>query len=74
IEQDDEFEYDTKSYSTTTNDSSALSAPPSQQPKSNNFVSHESNNIPASPICTTARKKCKIKSFIVFILNNVKSI
>ncbi|CAF3308624.1 unnamed protein product [Rotaria socialis] len=57
IEQDDEFEYDTKSYSTTTNDSSALSAPPSQQPKSNNFVSHESNNIPASPICTTARKK-----------------
>ena len=64
VEQDDEFEYDTKSYSTTTNDSSALSAPPpppssSQQLKSNNLVSHESNDMPPSPICTIAREKCK---------------
>ncbi|CAF2885686.1 unnamed protein product [Rotaria sp. Silwood2] len=53
VEQDDENENDTKSYSTTTNDSSALSA---AQPPLNNIISHESNDLPSSPISTTTRE------------------
>ncbi|CAF4597908.1 unnamed protein product [Rotaria sp. Silwood1] len=53
VEQEDENEHDTKSYSTTTNDSSALSA---AQPPLNNVISHESNDLPASPINTTTRE------------------
>ncbi|CAF0788572.1 unnamed protein product [Rotaria sordida] len=52
VEQDDENENDTKSYSTTTNDSSALST---AQPPLNNVISHESNDLPSSPISTTTR-------------------
>jgi hypothetical protein len=61
VEHDDEN--DTQSYSTTTNDSSALSA----APPLNNIVSHQSNDLPPSPISTTTREpinnreKCKNK-------------
>jgi hypothetical protein len=61
IEQDDDIENDTKSYSTTTADSSALSAPPPL----NNITTHEPNDLPPSPISTTTkepidnREKCK---------------
>jgi len=64
VEQDDENENDTKSYSTTTNDSSALLAP---APPINNIISNESNDLPPSPISTTTREaidnqeKCNIK-------------
>jgi hypothetical protein len=63
VEHDDQHEHDTQSYSTTTNDSSALSA----APPLNNIVSHESNDLPPSPISTTTREpinnreKCKNK-------------
>jgi hypothetical protein len=72
VEQDDEIENenDTKSYSTTTNDSSALSAVPPPPPPLNNIISHESNDLPASPINTTAREpidnreKCKLNFYL----------
>ncbi len=53
VEQDDDHENDTKSYSTTTNDSLALSVPPAPE---NNINSNEPNNLPPSPISTTARE------------------
>lgn len=62
VEQDDENENDTKSYSTITNDSSALSAPPPPPPpapivnNNNNIISNESNDLPPSPISTTTRE------------------
>jgi hypothetical protein len=62
VEHDDENENDTKSYSTTTNDSPALSTVP---PPLNNIVLHVPNDLPSSPINTTAREpidnreKCK---------------
>lgn len=52
-----------KSYLTRINDSSNLSA---AQPPINNVISHESNDLPTSPIHTTTREpinnweKCKV--------------
>ncbi len=60
---DNDNEHDTISYSTTTNDSSALSAPPPM----NNINSVESNDLPPSPINTATkdptnnREKCNLK-------------
>ena len=68
IEQTDEdqMEHDTISYSTTTNDSSAISAPPPPLPMNKN-ISLESNDLPPSPINPAAkvpmdnREKCNTK-------------
>ena len=75
VEQDDEIENenDTKSYSTTTNDSSALSTVAPPPPPLNNIISHESNDLPVSPINTTVREpidnreKCKLNLYLTIL-------